>query len=185
MRFRKTTLAACCALIVLTGIGGSVAAFTAGMSEPAQVSRPAVRSGAQLQHSPFSHTAPDNVMAAHRMVTAVNNYRTLRGRPPLTWSQGAATAAGYQADYNVREGGLSHQSSTGETAVTSLARAGVSWNFWGENLARGNLNAEVIVDAWDASERHRGILLGDYTRIGVGLRFSMHGEPVWSLILYR
>ncbi|MEV6316394.1 CAP domain-containing protein [Streptomyces sp. NPDC051776] len=50
----------------------------------------------------------------------------------------------------------------------------------GENIARGQQDAEAVVDAWMASPGHRANILNcDYKKMGVGAQFG-EGGPWWT-----
>jgi uncharacterized protein YkwD len=63
-----------------------------------------------------------------------------------------------------------------------LLKGGFRWTCWGEILACGG-DAQSVVRGMMNSPKHRQILLiNDFTRIGVGVAYSLKGEPYFCLI---
>lgn len=50
----------------------------------------------------------------------------------------------------------------------------------GENIARGQADAQAVMDAWMNSDGHRANILNcDYKTLGVGVHFGS-GGPWWT-----
>ena len=116
---------------------------------------------------------------AQDVLDLVNTERTSRGLDPVVASAGAAQAAyGHAYDMEVR-GFFDHTNPSGEGPPSRLARAGVSFSGWGENIAEGQPTPAAVMDAWMGSSGHRqNILNPSFRRLGVGVRLTA-GGPFW------
>ena len=64
-----------------------------------------------------------------------------------------------------------------------LLRFGITYSFWGENIAMGQDNPEIVVSEWMNSPGHReNILSPNFTFIGVGYYVDTDGTPYWTQI---
>ena len=64
-----------------------------------------------------------------------------------------------------------------------LKAAGISYRTAGENIAKGQKNAEAVMNGWMNSAGHRSnILSSSYSRIGVGYAEDKNGTPLWVQI---
>lgn len=99
--------------------------------------------------------------------------RPLRSDPPL------AAIAGTRAENLAAASTFSHAAAGGDLAP-ALARAGVQWYAWGENIARrtGGLTSTTVAGiygAWRTSASHWAILMSrtmNYVGFGVAVRAS-------------
>ncbi|MCG7207053.1 CAP domain-containing protein [Streptomyces arenae] len=72
-----------------------------------------------------------------------------------------------------------HTDPDGKTPWDRAAAAGIS-NLGGENIARGQADAQAVMDAWMNSEGHRANILNcDFKTLGVGVHFGA-GGPWWT-----
>ena len=116
---------------------------------------------------------------AQDVLDLVNDERTSRGISALVASAGCADAAYAHAyDMEVRNF-FDHVNPSGEGPPTRIARAGVSFSGWGENIAAGQPTPADVVAAWMGSTGHRqNILNSSFHRLGIGVRLSA-GGPIW------
>jgi uncharacterized protein YkwD len=116
-------------------------------------------------------------VAERAMVDAVNDARHRHGLHPLRESRSLARSAGRLAATLTRLGVFRH--------LGADAPAGSRW--WGEALAvhRGwRARVRTTVRRWLRSPSHRAIVLGDFRRIGAGIkRGRLDGRltTVWVL----
>lgn len=76
-------------------------------------------------------------------------------------------------------GYFDHTDPDGDTPWDRADQAGVK-NLGGENIARGQADAQAVMASWMASEGHReNILNCDYKTIGIGAHFA-DGGPWWT-----
>jgi uncharacterized YkwD family protein len=74
-----------------------------------------------------------------------------------------------------------HYSPTYGMANNMLLRFGITYSFWGENIAMGQDTPEIVVSEWMNSPSHRAnILSSNFTFIGVGYYVDTDGTPYWT-----
>jgi uncharacterized protein YkwD len=117
--------------------------------------------------------------AAAAVLSLVNQERAKVGCSPLRPDTGLATlAANFSRDMAAR-GFFDHTDPDGATPWDRAAKAGIK-NLGGENIARGQADAQAVMDAWMKSEGHRkNILNCEYTTLGVGVHVA-DGGPWWT-----
>lgn len=119
-------------------------------------------------------TAPSPYSAQQqKILTLVNAERAKAGMSALQLDEKACAAA------NVRAKEVpvvfDHVRPSGKSSFTALDEAGVSYIAAGENIAKGYLTAEDVMNGWMNSEGHRAnILTASFTHIGVGYDKSTH-----------
>ena len=85
------------------------------------------------------------------------------------------------------QGYFSHYAPDGTTAIDLLDGYGVGYQMAGENIARSNYSANVLVDvvhsSWMASEMHRAnILEGGYGHVGIAVAES--GGTYYATVVF-
>jgi uncharacterized protein YkwD len=117
--------------------------------------------------------------AETRVLSLVNAERAKVGCAPLTADpELAALAEGHSEDMAER-GYFSHTTPDGRSPWDRAEAAGVE-NMGGENIARGQTDAEAVMESWMHSEGHRANILNcDFTTLGVGGHFAQ-GGPWWT-----
>ncbi|MEE1756965.1 CAP domain-containing protein [Streptomyces sp. SP18CS02] len=109
----------------------------------------------------------------------VNAERAKVGCSPLRASSSLASLAGSFSKDMAERGFFSHTDPDGATPWDRAQKAGVS-GLGAENIARGQVDAEAVMDSWMNSEGHRANILNcDYTTLGVGVHFE-EGGPWWT-----
>ena len=76
-------------------------------------------------------------------------------------------------------GFFDHTDPDGDTPWDRAAAAGIS-DLGGENIARGQADAQAVMEAWMNSPGHRANILNcDYRTLGVGVHVGA-GGPWWT-----
>ncbi|MFJ4878702.1 CAP domain-containing protein [Streptomyces sp. NPDC088745] len=146
----------------------------------AAAQRPQTHTPAATPAAPQPRKAPSSANdAAAAVLSLVNQERAKAGCRPLRPDTGLATlAAGFSRDMAAR-GFFDHTDPDGATPWDRAAKAGIK-DLGGENIARGQADAQAVMDAWMKSEGHRkNILNCEYTTLGVGVHMA-DGGPWWT-----
>ncbi|MFJ3199825.1 CAP domain-containing protein [Streptomyces sp. NPDC086989] len=126
-------------------------------------------------------TKPDDGRSAQEaaVLTLVNQERAqagcgpVRANPPL-----AALAAAFSKDMATR-GFFDHTDPDGRTPWDRAANAGLG-GLGGENIARGQGDAQAVMNAWMNSPGHKANILNcEFRTLGVGAYFA-DGGPWWT-----
>lgn len=157
-------------------------AGTTKSSAPASASSPAKPTAKASTSAPAARktTAPAAATSAQAAVLAlVNQERSKVGCSPVTASSSLASLAQSFSDDMAARGFFDHTDPDGQSPWDRAAKAGVS-GLGGENIARGQADAEAVMEAWMNSEGHRANILNcDYKTLGVGVHFGP-GGPWWT-----
>lgn len=162
------------------------AARTTKSSAPASTSSPA-RTPAKPTTKPSASapasgktTAPAVATSAQAAVLAlVNQERAKVGCSAVTASSSLASLAQNFSDDMAARGFFDHTDPDGQSPWDRASEAGVS-GLGGENIARGQADAEAVMEAWMNSDGHRANILNcDYKTLGVGVHFGS-GGPWWT-----
>ncbi|MFD8416803.1 CAP domain-containing protein [Streptomyces sp. NPDC059650] len=130
---------------------------------------------------PTAAPTPDDGHSAEEaaVVTLVNQARAragcgpVRANPPL-----AALAAAFSKDMAVR-GFFDHTDPDGNTPWDRATNAGIS-GLGGENIARGQGDAQAAMNAWMNSPGHKANILNcEFRTLGVGVHVAA-GGPWWT-----
>ncbi len=115
---------------------------------------------------------------AQLMMNLMNEKRTARGLPALTWSSQLATAAQAHADDCARRGWGSHVGSDGARLRTRLARVGYYPSWTSENWAN-SVNVQSAFNMWywegPGGPHYENIMSRNYTEAGIGIAQSGWG----------
>ncbi|MGW6021797.1 CAP domain-containing protein [Streptomyces sp. NPDC055099] len=113
------------------------------------------------------------------VLTLVNQERAKVGCSPVSGDAALAALAGdFSSDMAERDF-FDHTDPDGATPWDRAEKAGIS-DLGGENIARGQANAQSVMDAWMNSPGHRANILNcDYKTLGVGAHFAP-GGPWWT-----
>ncbi|WP_371630707.1 CAP domain-containing protein [Streptomyces sp. NBC_00341] len=126
-------------------------------------------------------TAPPaaGTSAQAAVLSLVNQERAKVGCSPVTASGSLASLAQNFSDDMAARGFFDHTDPDGKTPWDRAAKAGVD-GLGGENIARGQADAQAVMDAWMDSDGHRANILNcDYKTLGVGVHFGS-GGPWWT-----
>ncbi|AXK33200.1 CAP domain-containing protein [Streptomyces armeniacus] len=121
----------------------------------------------------------EEAAAEAQVLKLVNQERAQKGCEPVRADAKLAEFAGdYSVDMAVR-GFFSHNTPDGKSPWDRAKSAGIL-NLGGENIARGQANAQSVMDSWMDSPGHRANILNcDYRTMGVGAHFA-EGGPWWT-----
>lgn len=113
------------------------------------------------------------------MLALVNQERAKVGCSPVTASASLASLAQDFSDDMAARGFFSHTDPDGQTPWDRATKAGVT-GLGGENIARGQADAQAVMASWMNSEGHRANILNcDYKTLGVGVHYGS-GGPWWT-----
>ncbi|MFI6125019.1 CAP domain-containing protein [Streptomyces sp. NPDC051064] len=123
--------------------------------------------------------SPSATTAQATVLTLVNQERAKVGCSPVTTSASlTALAQDFSEDMAARDF-FGHTDPDGATPWDRAAAAGVQ-SLGGENIARGQADAQAVMDAWMNSDGHRANILNcDYKTLGVGVHLGS-GGPWWT-----
>ncbi|MFI5772468.1 CAP domain-containing protein [Streptomyces sp. NPDC051658] len=149
-----------------TGKSTAPAAETSSAAPKAPSSAPATRGAA----APTTRSA---------VLALVNQERAKVGCSPLTASTSLASLAqDFSEDMSAR-GFFDHTDPDGRTPWDRASKAGVQ-GLAAENIARGQADAQAVMDSWMNSAGHRANILNcDYKTLGVGVHYGS-GGPWWT-----
>ncbi|GAA3763419.1 CAP domain-containing protein [Streptomyces tremellae] len=154
--------------------GGTTAKAPASR-KPAPPASPDRVEKAPAQPAP---TAASQSQAA-QVLALVNQERAKAGCSPLGDDSSLDSLAQDFSDEMAARGFFDHTDPDGRTPWDRADAAGVQ-KLGGENIARGQADAQAVMDAWMNSEGHRANILNcDYTRLGVGVHEGP-GGPWWT-----
>lgn len=144
-------------------------------AEPAP-SRPADKKPEQ----PSAPAAVSEQAAAQAQVLKlVNDERAKVGCSPVAANSALRELAEDFSEAMAAQGFFDHIDPGGATPWDRAETAGIS-NLGGENIARGQADAQAVMDAWMDSSGHRANILNcDFQTLGVGVHFGS-GGPWWT-----
>ncbi len=115
-----------------------------------------------------------------RLLELHNFERTNRGTKVLKRDPRLDLAAQKHNDYMVARNNLSHNE-PGRDVGKRVTEAGYMWTWVGENIAKGQRNADEVMNSWMDSSGHRAnILNGHYEDVGFGVTKDSNGTWWWT-----
>ncbi|CAL9424560.1 CAP domain-containing protein [Streptomyces sp. enrichment culture] len=118
-------------------------------------------------------------VAGARVLALVNEERARAGCSPVTASGALTDLATAFSEDMARRGFFDHTDPDGDTPWDRAQAAGVN-GLGGENIARGQADAEAVMRAWMDSPGHKANILNcDFRTLGVGVHFGP-GGPWWT-----
>ena len=123
-------------------------------------------------------SAADTTAYAAEILRLVNEERAKAGLAELKGGPGALDAA---AGLRAQEIAVtfSHTRPNGTSCFTALAEHGVAYAACGENIASGQATPAEVMAGWMNSPGHRANILGNYNRLGLGVR-EINGRIHWA-----
>ncbi|MGX1886148.1 CAP domain-containing protein [Streptomyces sp. NPDC055287] len=113
------------------------------------------------------------------VLTLVNKERATAGCSPVRADNSLASLAGNFSEDMAARDFFDHTDPDGATPWDRAEKAGID-GLGGENIARGQADAQAVMDAWMNSEGHRANILNcDYKTLGVGVHMAP-GGPWWT-----
>ncbi|GAA3502343.1 hypothetical protein GCM10019016_094510 [Streptomyces prasinosporus] len=117
-------------------------------------------------------------MAGAQVLELVNEERAKAGCSPVAANGALAALATAFSEDMARRGFFDHTDPDGDTPWDRAQAAGVS-DLGGENIARGQADAEAVMRAWMDSPGHKANILNcDFRTLGVGVHFGPGGPVV-------
>ncbi|MFE4210114.1 sigma-70 family RNA polymerase sigma factor [Streptomyces goshikiensis] len=128
--------------------------------------------------APAPAPAPPGV--AGQVIALVNKERAAAGCGPLTENSQLRSAAQGHSDDMAARNFFDHTNPDGADPGKRVTAAGYRWSTYGENIARGQQNADSVMDSWMKSPGHRANILNcAFKEIGVGIHQGA-GGPWWT-----
>ncbi|MEU6939861.1 CAP domain-containing protein [Streptomyces rubiginosohelvolus] len=122
--------------------------------------------------------SPTDASARSEVLVLVNQERAKVGCSPLSTSAPLTSLAQNFSEDMAARGFFDHTDPDGDTPWDRAAQAGVQ-GLAAENIARGQADAQAVMEGWMNSEGHRANILNcDYKTIGIGVHEGS-GGPWW------
>jgi uncharacterized protein YkwD len=123
-------------------------------------------------HSPTPNTAgPTDAAAEVRAFTSLlNRYREGMGCGPLRWDGRVAAVARAHSEDMARNNYFSHTNRQGQSPLDRLRAARVPFRAAAENIARGQMTGQQVLERWLSSAEHSGNIENcNYNKHGVAI----------------
>ena len=115
------------------------------------------------------------------VIQLTNQQRANNGLKPLEYNWELCRIARYKSQDMIDKKYFNHTSPTYGSPFDMIKAFGLSYRSAGENIAKGQKDAQAVVTAWMNSSGHRAnILNSGYTQIGVGYAVDSNGTPYWT-----
>lgn len=115
------------------------------------------------------------------VVRLVNIERQKEGLQPLVASSELSNVARKKSEDMAKNNYFSHTSPTYGSPFEMMKQFGIKYNTAGENIAKGQLTAQSVVNAWMNSSGHRANIMNpSFNKIGVGHYKSANGTNYWT-----
>ncbi|MGV9991865.1 CAP domain-containing protein [Streptomyces sp. NPDC003374] len=122
---------------------------------------------------------PAQAAAEAQVLALVNEERAKVGCSPVAASSALTDLAEKFSRAMATQDFFDHTDPSGASPWDRAAELGIS-NLGGENIARGQADAEAVMEAWMNSPGHRANILNcDFKTLGVGVHFGS-GGPWWT-----
>ncbi|MFE6592434.1 CAP domain-containing protein [Streptomyces sp. NPDC057781] len=121
----------------------------------------------------------DEAVAQAQVLKLVNDERAKVGCSPVAANSALRELAEDFSQAMAEQGFFDHTDPSGATPWDRAEAAGIS-SLGGENIARGQADAQAVMDAWMGSPGHKANILNcDFQTLGVGVHFGS-GGPWWT-----
>ncbi|WP_103512708.1 CAP domain-containing protein [Streptomyces sp. SM13] len=145
---------------------------------PASKAPAAPKTSAAPPPSKKPSPSPTDASARSEVLALVNQERAKVGCSPLSTSAPLTSLAQKFSEDMAARGFFDHTDPDGDTPWDRAAQAGVQ-GLGAENIARGQADAQAVMEAWMNSDGHRANILNcDYKTIGIGVHEGS-GGPWW------
>ncbi|MFI8190422.1 CAP domain-containing protein [Streptomyces sp. NPDC085946] len=150
---------------------------------PTQRQAPGQTPTREASKKPQAPTTPAltsaEAVAGAEVLRLVNEERAKVGCSPVAADSALTRLAQAFSEDMAARGFFDHTDPDGATPWDRAEKAGIS-GLGGENIARGQADAEAVMEAWMNSPGHRANILNcDFTTLGVGVHFGPTG-PWWT-----
>lgn len=126
-----------------------------------------------------------NILEAE-VIELVNKERTSRGLQALNHNDVLAKLTRLKSQDMADKNYFDHQSPTYGSPYDMMNSFGITYQNAGENIARGQATAKMVMEGWMNSPGHReNILKEEYQEIGVGLAIDSTGQSYWTQMFIR
>ena len=116
-------------------------------------------------------------------VRIMNSYRASIGLTQLQWDNKIFTIAQAHSDDMNNRDFFNHTNPDGDSPFDRIQDAGVSYSSAGENIAKGQTDAQQVFDDWINSPGHKAnIENANYTHHGVGYNAESHA---WTHVFVK
>ncbi|MGC9379260.1 CAP domain-containing protein [Streptomyces sp. MH13] len=123
--------------------------------------------------------ASEQAVAQAQVLKLVNDERAKVGCSPVAANSALRELAEDFSETMAQQGFFDHTDPSGATPWDRAAAAGIG-NLGGENIARGQADAQAVMDAWMDSPGHKANILNcEFRTLGVGVHFGS-GGPWWT-----
>ncbi|MGC2999618.1 CAP domain-containing protein [Streptomyces sp. G35A] len=124
-------------------------------------------------------TVSAEAAAGAEVLRLVNEERAKVGCSPVAANSALTDLATAFSDDMARRGFFDHTDPDGDTPWDRARKAGIT-DLGGENIARGQADAEAVMQAWMDSPGHKANILNcDFKTLGVGVHLGP-GGPWWT-----
>ena len=111
----------------------------------------------------------------------VNIQRIEHGLNPLSLDYKLSEVATFKSQDMIYKNYFDHNSPTYGSPYDMMDQFGISYVYAGENIAWGQRNPQMVVEAWMNSKSHReNILNPNFTTLGVGIAEDLNGSIYWT-----
>ena len=117
---------------------------------------------------------------ALKTISLVNKHRTQLNEKALIHDPELTKVAQAKAQDMAKNNYFSHTSPTYGSPSQLLSTFNYKWTAYGENIAKGQLTAEQVVQDWMDSPGHRANIINEkFTHIGTGYATDTSGTTYW------
>ncbi|MFD8201224.1 CAP domain-containing protein [Streptomyces sp. NPDC003470] len=153
-------------------------ASTPGRERPPSAAGAATAAPERKTGAPAGAVSEQSAAEA-QVLKLVNDERAKAGCSPVAANSALRELAEDFSEAMAAQGFFDHTDPGGATPWDRAEAAGIS-DLGGENIARGQADAQAVMDAWMNSSGHRANILNcDFRTLGVGVHFGA-GGPWWT-----
>lgn len=110
-----------------------------------------------------------------------NVERVNKGLQPFIMKEDVASVSRMHSKDMSEKNYFAHNNLQGEAPWDRAKKAGISYSYYGENIAMGQKDALSVVNGWMNSSGHRkNILSKNYSGLGVGVWFKSDNTPYYT-----
>ncbi|MFD9824284.1 CAP domain-containing protein, partial [Streptomyces violascens] len=143
-------------------------------------SRPAAPKPSPTAKRAAASTDSGQPAAAQDVLALVNSERAKAGCSALTSNPKLYDAALKHSENMAAQNFFDHTDPSGAGPGERITAAGYKWSTYGENIARGQVDAAAVMDSWMHSPGHRANILNcAFKEIGIGVHYGS-GGPWWT-----
>lgn len=153
--------------------------FSLSAAVPSVYSKAAAVPDVNIEDTKYSPTETEKKYA-DEVAFLVNQQRRANGLPDLAVLPKLSQAAQVRSKELVSS--FSHTRPNGSDSITVLKEYGLTYTYYGENVAKGQTSPQQVMNSWMNSEGHRqNILTQQFKYIGIGVVYS-NGVYYWTQI---